>query len=65
VPESVVFGLTGVVLGTLLWDFFPPLSALNATGPTPNLVGHAAGLGWGIVLAVSLHGLDQNGAFNK
>lgn len=65
VAETVVLGFTGVVLGTLLWDFFPPLAALNATGPTTNLVGHAAGLGWGIVLAASLHGLDRNGVFNR
>ncbi|MFC6873519.1 hypothetical protein ACFQGI_09070 [Halobellus sp. GCM10025813] len=65
VPETVVLGLTGVVLGTLLWDFFPPLSALNATGATPNLVGHAAGLGWGIVLAASLHVLEQNEAVDR
>ncbi|WP_311172278.1 hypothetical protein [Halobellus ordinarius] len=64
-PETVVFGLTGVVLGTLLWDFFPPLSALNAAGPTTNLLGHVAGLGRGVVLAASLHVLEQNGAFDK
>ncbi|WP_311174134.1 hypothetical protein [Halobellus ordinarius] len=65
VTETVVFGLTGVVFGTLLWDFFPPLSALATTGPTTNLVGHAAGLGWGVVLAVSLHGFDRNEAVDR
>jgi hypothetical protein len=64
VSEAVVLGLTGVVPGTLLWDLFPPLSALATTGPTTNLVGHTAGLGWGIVFAVS-HVLDRNEAVDR
>lgn len=52
--EAVILGVTTVILGALLWGLFPPLAALDASGPTTNLVGHAAGLGWGFVLAAGV-----------
>ena len=57
--EGVVFGVTSVVLGALLWDLFVPLPALQSSGPTTSLTGHAAGLTWGVILAASLVAIEE------
>ncbi|MGQ4557398.1 hypothetical protein [Halobellus sp. GM3] len=59
IQETAILGVTAVVLGALLWDFFPPRTALAASDPTTNLVGHAAGLGWGLVLATAVVVLER------
>jgi hypothetical protein len=59
VQEGVILGVTGVVLGALLWDLFAPLPALHSSGPTTNLIAHAAGLTWGVILAAGLGAIDQ------